>query len=991
MAKNKLIVLAIDDIEDNLTTVKAVVKGSIPEAVVFTAPNGAKGIEVARKINPDLILLDILMPGMDGFETCKVIKSDPELGITPVVFLTALKSDRESRIKALNVGADGFVSKPIDSELLITQILAMKKLKDAELYKISEKVRLEELVLERTLELEKNNTELQAHQEMTQRALDRLSEEVEIRKRSDESRQKSERLMEQIFKILPVGLWIADKDGKLNNCNEAGKAIWGMEAFVGMENYGIFKARHLPSRVEIKPEDWALARTVLEGITVKDELMEIEAFDGVKRVILNYTAPVFDESKQVMAAIVVNQDISEDYRNNMILNMRSNISKAVATLNDLGELFSFIRSELAKFFDTTNFIYATYNENTDLFYAPFNIDETEENILPWKAGESLTGYLLKQKKPLLLSKENLRELSQNHDVEVLGVLPLVWMGVPLFKADKPSGAIIVQSYDDPDAYNETSLEIMEIIAHDMSVYIAKKDSEEAVHRSEEKYRMLFQEMIDGYALHEIILDDNGIPCNYRFLDANPAFERITGLKAKDIIGKTVLDVMPKTENHWIEAYGHVALSGIQAHFENYSSEMDKYLDVKAFSPAPLQFACIFSDVSERVMAEKEKEKLQNSLNQTQKMELVGQLAGGVAHDFNNLLTIILGYSSELLETLPENSQDKQDCTEIYKAGKRAKELTNQLLIFSRKQVVLPSVLDLNELIINLSKMLTRLIGEHIVICLDLAKGKLLIKADYGQVEQVIINLVVNGRDAMLNGGSITLSTSMLCNGDKLYPPAEQSGGNFIRFCVSDTGMGMDKATQDRIFEPFFTTKEKGKGLGLGLSTVYGIVNQAGGTIEVNCPPEGGTSMTVLFPAADCEIAAETPGGVQTVKIGKGEQILIVDDEEPLSKYLKGMLHKMGFQASIATSGTEALAMVKDGLKPALVITDVVMPEMNGRELTEAIETMLPGTRVMFMSGYTDDIIAPLGFKDKAIPYIQKPFSANELASKVHSLLYEGTE
>ena len=363
------------------------------------------------------------------------------------------------------------------------------------------------------------------------------------------------------------------------------------------------------------------------------------------------------------------------------------------------------------------------------------------------------------------------------------------------------------------------------------------------------------------------------------------------------------------------------------------------------------------------------------------------IGGYFIDDFNNLLTVIMGYSVELCSNLPVGSQFIQDAEEILKAGQRAKDLTQQLLTFSRKQVIQTQVLDVNVLIINLHKMLMRLIGEHIELLHLLSDKQALIMADSGQIEQVIINLVLNSRDAMPKGGKITLQTSLIAidNGEETSFQADQ--GNYVLLSVTDTGQGMDKSTESKVFEPFFTTKEKGRGLGLGLSTVYGIVLQSGGKISVDSEPGKGTCIQILLPLANPELVIEQKPWLHVEAIGKGEQILIVEDEESLCRFFQKMISKLGYKVTIAHSGAEALSFLEQGLKPDLLITDVIMPGMNGKELADTVKLNNPEQKVMFMSGFTDDIIAPYGILNPGIQFIQKPFSAAEIATRITTILY----
>ena len=402
---------------------------------------------------------------------------------------------------------------------------------------------------------------------------------------------------------------------------------------------------------------------------------------------------------------------------------------------------------------------------------------------------------------------------------------------------------------------------------------------------------------------------------------------------------------------------------------------------------PLIMMGTHTDVTKRKLAEEENTRIQTQLNQSHKMELLGQLAGGVAHDFNNLLTVIMGYSAELSSNLPPHSQDQNNAEEIFNAGSRAKELTQQLLAFSRKQVIQAKILDLNVLIASLHGTILRLIGEHIEIVSVLSAGNAMVKADQGQIEQIIINLVLNSRDAMPNGGKITISTEILAAiTDEFANMYQVPPGKYVLLSVSDNGQGMPPSVQSKIFEPFFTTKDKGRGLGLGLSMVYGMVLQSDGNIFVDSEPGKGTTVKVFLPFTQETLPSAHKQVIEKEICGNGEHILIVEDEESLAVLFQKMVSKFNYNVTVANCGAEAIGKIENGLQPDLIISDVIMPGMNGKELADKVRQLVPTQKVLFMSGFTDNIIEPHGVLGSGIPFIQKPFSANEIAVKIKTLL-----
>ena len=383
-------------------------------------------------------------------------------------------------------------------------------------------------------------------------------------------------------------------------------------------------------------------------------------------------------------------------------------------------------------------------------------------------------------------------------------------------------------------------------------------------------------------------------------------------------------------------------------------------------------------------ANKRTEHVEEQLRQAQKMEAVGRLAGGVAHDFNNLLTAIMGYSDFLLMKMEQNDPSRQHVEEIKKAGERAASLTRQLLAFSRKQVLQPKVLDLNSVVADINKMLGRLIGEDIELktSTDLRLGR--VKADPGQIEQVIMNLVVNARDAMPGGGRLVIETA---NVDFDEADTQLPAGSYVMLAVSDTGYGMDKEIQSRIFEPFFTTKEQGKGTGLGLSTVYGIVSQSGGEIRVESQPGCGTSVKVFLPRVDEPV--EVAGDISTLdqQMPAAETILLVEDEDTVRRLVREVLTMNGYRVLEAADGKDALQKCSlHGGPIHLMVTDVVMPQMGGRELAERMAEIRPATKVLYVSGHTEDAIVHHGVSDQEMNFLQKPFAPAALISKVREVL-----
>jgi PAS domain S-box-containing protein len=474
---------------------------------------------------------------------------------------------------------------------------------------------------------------------------------------------------------------------------------------------------------------------------------------------------------------------------------------------------------------------------------------------------------------------------------------------------------------------------------------------------------------------------------------NPAAERIFGWSADEILGQP-LPALPNRDNPRVGTTSLVSSDpGCQGLPIRCPTKDNKVIEVSQSTAPLVDSAGTLLGVMGIRMDLTEQKKLEDQLRQAQKMEAVGQLAGGVAHDFNNLLTIITGYAELLIEDLKVAESAKACLKEIHKAGQRAAGLTRQLLAFSRKQILQPRLLDLNDLVADMQKMLGRLIGEDIQLCTQLASELGPVRADPGQIEQILVNLAVNARDAMPRGGKLSIETHDVYV-DEGQPDAglELATDHYARLVVADTGCGMDAQTLARIFEPFFTTKELGKGTGLGLATVYGIVKQSDGQIRVSSELGKGTSFEIYLPIVVENPEEEDVRPLRLAPQGGTETILLAEDEEGVRALVRQVLGRKGYTVLEAKNGAEALRFTEQSATPVdLLLTDVVMPDMGGRALAEALTSRYPEAKVLYISGYTDDDVLRNGVLQSECQFLHKPFSADDLLSKVLEVLDKNAE
>jgi PAS domain S-box-containing protein len=796
------------------------------------------------------------------------------------------------------------------------------------------------------------------------------------RKRSQAAGRESETKFRTVAETAQAGIYMYDQSGFLY-VNPSAERIFGYarEELLAMKD---------PWTTLLQPEYRELgrqrtqARLRGEAVPSRAEFGSITK-QGEERW-LDFSVGVADfQGRPVNLATVV--DITERKIAERLQAALYRLADAAGSAGDLADFYQIVHGIVSELMDARNFYVALHDPVTSLISFPYVRDESGSIPSSRKLKRGMTEYVLRTQRPVLADRSEIERLHRAGEVQQSGAPCESWLGVPLKKEDNTFGVLVVQSYSPNVRYGEREKDILSFVSQHVAAAIERKRSAEALRLSEARYRQQVQGAV--YGIYRSTVDDH-------FLEVNPALVSMLGYdSAQELLAlRLSRDVYADAEerSRLIRNYRH------SQRVENVETRWKKKdgtpIEVRLSGRAVLDeegeavgFEMIAEDITER-------RSLEQQLRQSQKMEAVGRLAGGVAHDFNNLLTVIKGYSELMLEQTAAGGPLRAEAEEINKAAARAAGLTRQLLAFSRQQVLAPKILDLNAAVGNMEEMLRRLLGEDIELSTVLGPKLGQVKADPGQVEQVIMNLAVNSRDAMSRGGKLTIETANVALDENYL--REHGGvkpGSYVMLAVSDNGAGMDEETRSRIFEPFFTTKEMGKGTGLGLSTVYGIVKQSEGYIWVYSEAGHGTTFKVYLPRVD-ESAEESQ---KMAALGTGdrgtETILLVEDEDGVRALVKQVLSRQGYTVIETRHGREALKECERHTGPIpLLLTDVVLPQMSGRELAERLKTLRPDIKVLYMSGYTDDAILRHGVIDQETAFLQKPFTTTVLTRKVREVL-----
>jgi PAS domain S-box-containing protein len=757
---------------------------------------------------------------------------------------------------------------------------------------------------------------------------------IDQRKKAEESLQKLLHAVEQAENVV----FMTDPDGAITYVNPAFERVYGYsrEETLGKTPRILKGGRHERAYYQ---RFW---QRLLAGESVREEFVN-KRRDGQLVPVESSVSPVLDARGKRIGFIAVQHDLTERKRSEERIRISEEKYRLLFDSNPLPMWV----------FDNETLAFLAVNRAACRHY-----------------GYSLDEFL----------SMTIRDIRPPEDVPSLlrgiGTEGSGFQRSGIWRHRKKDGTLIyVEVTSAPFVFDGRAAEL--VLAIDVTHRLRAEDG---MRKSEERFRKLFESNTIGI----VIADLNG-----RTLEANDAYLDMIGYGQEELqSGRLRWDQMTPAE---YRERDHAAVEELRR--TGAATPWEKELIRKDGSRVPILIGVAMLEASEAsciacIVDLSALRRLEEQFRQAQKMEAIGQLAGGVAHDFNNLLTAILGYAELLAEKLKGRPRESEDLDEIRKAGERAASLTRQLLAFSRQQVFERKVLDLNRLIAEIEKMLRRLIGEDVELVTTLDPALAYVWADAGQLEQVVMNLVVNARDAMPRGGKLTIETSNVELDEayaRLHTPVRP--GRYVMIAVSDTGVGMDTATRSRIFEPFFTTKERGKGTGLGLATVYGIVKQSGGYIWAYSEPGKGTTFKIYLPPAEQGFLPEEDRVGETPTVRGTETVLLVEDEESVRTLSRAILETHGYQVLEAASAEEAIETARRYQQPIhLLLTDVVMPSMGGPDLASRIQTLRPGVKVLYMSGYTDETVFRHGHLEQGRLFLQKPFTPEALARKLREAL-----
>jgi two-component system cell cycle sensor histidine kinase/response regulator CckA len=802
-----------------------------------------------------------------------------------------------------------------------------------------------------------------------------MYEDITERRRAEQAQREAEERFRSLFENATEGIFQSTTDGQYLSVNPALARMCGFASPSEM----ISRVEDLGREVYADPNVRTVFKHLIEKYgSVKDFEYEVRRRDGAKIWISENAHVVRNPDGEILSYEGTIEDITARKRAELERQVTFEIIHAVNVTDNLDDLLRLIHIALKKVLYAENCFIALYEPTTGMFHFPFFVDQFDQAPPPQRVGKSCTAHVYRTGQAMLIPQRTFDLLAEEGKVELVGTPSPSWLGVPLRTPAATIGVLVVQHYEDENAYTERDQEFLGSVGGQIALAIERKRSEEKVRESEARLRVLVEQL----------------PAVLWTVDRSLMFTSALGagfarlkIKPDELVGMSLLDYFETADQTFLPIAAHrraVAGEPMTFHVEWKSGSYACHVEPLRDSDGQVSGAiCMSLDITDR-------KQLEEQLRQAQKMEAVGRLAGGIAHDFNNLLMVIQGYSDLLVERLPDGDPLRRNAEQIQMASQRASSLTRQLLAFSRKQMLAPKILNVQSVVAEMEKILRRLIGEDVQLETSSAPDLGLIKADRSQIEQVILNLAVNARDAMPQGGRLTIETANVeLDASYSHPPAVLSPGRYVMLAVTDNGCGMDAETQAHVFEPFFTTKEKGKGTGLGLATVYGVVKQSGGYVWVYSEPGRGTSFKIYLPRIEeTAVPAGRDGKSETQIPERGsETILLVEDEKGVRELAREYLASSGYTVIEAEDGHTALELAAMHVGPIhLLLTDVVMPGISGRELAERVSQIRPGIKIIYMSGYTDQAVVHHGILRNDAVLLQKPFTLMTLAGKLREML-----
>ena len=791
--------------------------------------------------------------------------------------------------------------------------------------------------------------------------------------------EASERRFQDMLAGLRLLAVMLDTEGNITFANPFLLELtgWRWEEVVGKSWFEVFLPADARQRVRAEAFNGAMRA---ERFPAQYE-HEVVTRTGQRRLIRWSNAFLRDAQGNIVGTASIGEDITTQRRLEQTREAIHAVAEAATAARSLTELGAAVHAVFRGLMPAENLYIALYDRQSDVVTFPYFVDLGGAPPGPRPRSPGLTEYVQKSGTSLLASCADVERLRAEGSIEGHYPTPQFYLGVPLKdERGEGVGVLAVQTYDPQEQLTEDDRSLLEFVSQQVSLVLARGRAWQALRESEERFRLLYEQAPLPYQS----LDAQG-----RILQVNQAWLDLLGYAREQVIGRSFGDFLaPEHRDRFWASFSRL-LAGSDGHGEYELLRADKSrlvvsVDGRIGRDSDGSFRgthCILTNVTEL-------RGLEAQLRQAQKMEGIGRLAGGIAHDFNNLLTAIIGNAGFLREALGPSSALCSDVDEVLKAAERATSLTRQLLAFSRRQMIAPVAINLNDLILDMDKMLRRLVGEDIELVTIPGEELWAVRVDPGQIEQVLVNLVVNARDAMPQGGVLTIETANVVL-DEAYVRRHHDAqvGEHVMLAVSDSGTGMSEEVQAHLFEPFFTTKEVGKGTGLGLATVYGIVKQHGGNIWVYSELGKGTSIKVYLPRV-VEAAQGLPRRDSAGYLPRGsETVLLVEDEPAVRRTAARILRTQGYSVIEASNGEEALRRAAEERRPIhLVITDVVMPRMGGKELASKLQAAQPQLAVLFTSGYTENAIVHRGVIEAGRDFLQKPFTAATLARKVRQVL-----